>query len=205
MTQKMTGIILAGGKSQRFGLNKALLKIGGKTVMEIMADRLKPIVADILISANSPEEYAFLKLPIVQDIYPNCGPLAGLHAALSRSTTDRNLVASCDMPLMSTEMIAYLAAYETGKKIVVMRVAGHMQFFPGIYRKSVLPVLEEILAGSTATVSTRRERSFYALIEKTKAEIIDPSVLNFYREELFFNMNTREDYDKIMQHLASTS
>ncbi|RPI01174.1 MAG: molybdenum cofactor guanylyltransferase [Calditrichaeota bacterium] len=202
MNQELTGIILAGGKNLRFGSNKALIDINGKTVIELTADLLKTDCSPILINTNSFAEYSFLNLPLVRDEHPSMGPLAGLYAGLSHSPTERALVISCDMPLMSRKIIACLATYETEQEILITRAADQLQFFPGIYRKTLLPTIEHILAAPPAPSSARKGRSMYALIEKVKAEIIDLSALDFYREEQFFNMNTREDYDQILRRQA---
>nr|WP_284521516.1 molybdenum cofactor guanylyltransferase [Cytobacillus pseudoceanisediminis] len=84
-----TGIILAGGHSSRMGENKALLKIGGKTVIERIADQLSSILPNVIIVANKQEDYQFLGLPLVSDRWKEKGPLAGIHAGLSESRTQK--------------------------------------------------------------------------------------------------------------------
>ena len=69
MHTDVTGIILIGGKSIRMGENKALMKLGSKTVIERMVDIVQPLFSNIILISNTPEEYKFLQLPIFCDAY----------------------------------------------------------------------------------------------------------------------------------------
>ncbi|HIE29680.1 TPA: hypothetical protein EYP66_20615 [Candidatus Poribacteria bacterium] len=72
-------IHLAGGRSSRMGYNKALLRIGGKTTIERVLTSLKEVTDSFLIVTNSPEEYAFLNIPMKPDILPGKGAFGGLY------------------------------------------------------------------------------------------------------------------------------
>ena len=76
---ELTGAILAGGHSSRFGSNKALFAPDGETLISKAADLLHPLVREVLVSAShaNVEAYAFLGLDIVEDLHPDCGPLGG--------------------------------------------------------------------------------------------------------------------------------
>ena len=93
------------------GKNKALLKIGGKTVIEHIAAELEKTVADLMIVTNTLEDYQFLNLPMVEDEWKGMGPLAGIHAGLKASKTDKNLVVACDMPFVSSKLGEILLGY----------------------------------------------------------------------------------------------
>lgn len=99
-----TGIILAGGNSSRMGMNKALLKVGKLTVIERIVKELEQIVDDIIIVTNSNKEFSFLNLPMVEDKWKGKGPLAGIHAGLTASKTEKNLIVACDMPFISADL-----------------------------------------------------------------------------------------------------
>jgi molybdenum cofactor guanylyltransferase len=189
----ITGIILSGGKNSRMGVNKSLLKIGDRTVIEIIVDLMQSLFSELILSTNSGEEYSFLRLTSVADIYKDAGPLAGIHAGLQRSTTKDNVIISCDQPLMNREMLEYFATAPSNKSVVISRVAGFTQPLPGRYAKDILPAIEKILA----TASNHKSKSLYSLYTQVDAEITDPSHLPFYRDELFFNMNNQKDYEKI--------
>ena len=97
---KATGIILAGGKSARLGRNKAIELIGDVPLIERVINRLSPITNKLILvtfrNNNIFSEYKNLK--IVNDIYPNKGPLSGIYTGLCFSNTVANIIVACDMP-----------------------------------------------------------------------------------------------------------
>lgn len=195
MYSTITGIILSGGKNSRMGTNKSLLKIGDKTVIEIIVDLMSSLFPEIILSTNSAAELAFLQLPAVADIYQEAGPLAGIHAALLHSKTDANLIISCDLPLMSREMLEHIAALPSEKAIVICRAAGLLQPLPGRYHKGALPAIDKILAAPPQ----HGFRSIHNLFAAVETEILETHHLPFFKDELFFNMNTYDDYKKLRQ------
>ena len=199
MYKDVTGIILSGGKSSRMGTNKSLLKIGDNTVIEIMVRLMKSLFQNVIISTNTKEEYSFLNCPMAADIYIHAGPLAGIHAALMESTTERNFVISCDVPLMSREMIEYFVEYKTEEPILISRAAGYLQPLVGIYKKRLLPLIENILSeNENKSDEKKKHLSLHALIDKTDTEIIDVTTLPFYLDKLFFNLNNKDDFEKLI-------
>ncbi|AFN74322.1 molybdopterin-guanine dinucleotide biosynthesis protein A [Melioribacter roseus P3M-2] len=196
--QNITGVILSGGKSSRMGENKSLLKINGITVIEIILRLMEPFFEEIILSTNDPEEYKFLGLKSAEDVYRNSGPLAGIHSALKNSATEKNFVISCDVPLMSAEMIEYFLNYESRSDILISRAAGYLQPLVGIYNKKLLPLIENILE---ETGSRGNHKSLHRLLDAADTTIIDPAGLEFYSDELFFNMNNKDDYEAIMKRL----
>ncbi len=95
---------------------------------------------------------------MVEDIYPACGPLAGIHAALSASATELNLVLGVDCPLVTPELLRFLVrvAAGTDKLATVPRVAGHLHNVCAVYRREFAKIAERILAGSAAFHPTMR-------------------------------------------------
>lgn len=201
MYNNITGIILSGGKSSRMGTNKSFLKIGDKTVIEIVVNLMKSVFNDIIISANSEPEYSFFNYPIVTDKFKNAGPLAGIHSALSKSETEKNFVISCDVPLMSKQIIEFFADYNSDKKIIISHAAGYLQPLVGIYQRSLLPLIEKILIENENQTDLRKKHlSLHTLIESTTTEIVDVSSLPFYSDIFFYNMNSKDDFDYIVNN-----
>ena len=195
MRNDITGIILCGGKSSRMQTNKALLKLGDKTVIEIVAAKLKCIFNKVFISANDSKEYDFLKLPVVNDIFIGKGPLAGIHSALKYSSTEKNFIISCDMPLISVELIKYLINFNFEKSILLPKSNGRIQQLCGIYSKSLIDEIENIFKLSEK--DKKIKGSIYELLERASIEIIDVDNLNIYNKNIFLNMNSPEDYEFI--------
>ncbi|NOX18383.1 MAG: molybdenum cofactor guanylyltransferase [Chlorobi bacterium] len=206
MYSDITGIILAGGKSVRMGENKSLLKLNGKTAIGRTVDLMKSVFENVLIITNTPEEYSFLDLPKFKDIYEYKGPLAGIHSGLTHSKTERNFIISCDIPLMKAEMIRYIVDFKTEKPITVCRADGFIQQLAGRYSKSVLREAEEFLkeneTETRAPKQSKRKCKVHSLLNAAGAEIINAEELDFYDEYLFFNMNRKEDYEKIVDKLG---
>jgi len=135
--------ILAGGHSRRMGRDKALLKIDGKPVILRLVDLVRPLTDQIVICANDADAYAFLDLPVVPDIYGNQGPLAGLHAAMARSTHPVILLLACDLPYLSLRLLSALVDAVEGYDAVVCQTSdGRKQPLCAVYRRSCLQALQ---------------------------------------------------------------
>ena len=113
VTAEFGSVILAGGQSRRMGRNKALLRLdpAGPTLVEGVVAAVAGRGPIVLVT-NTPEEYAFLGLPMVADApeHPGAGPLAGLYSGLRASTAAYNLTLACDMPRLQPALLDALAA-----------------------------------------------------------------------------------------------
>lgn len=187
-----TGIILAGGKSSRMGTNKALLLIDGKTVIERIVDEVKETVDELLIVTNSFEEYEFLNLPMVEDVWKGMGPLAGIHAGLNRSSHDKNLIVACDMPFVSGKLGALLLHELVDFQAVVPNIEGQLHPLFAAYHKNVSEKVEECIKENQLRIR--------AFLQQTHTKIVNEEELKNlgfrFRELDFFNMNHPEEYTK---------
>ena len=195
MRKDITGIILCGGNSSRMQTNKALLRLNDLPVIEIITNKLRTVFDELIISANEISDYAFLNLHVVKDEFIQRGPLAGIHATLKSSGTEKNFIISCDMPLISPELINYLLDVNSEKEIVLPSVNGKAQQLCGIYSKSVYSEIEKIFTLSKTDKNIKG--SVYDLIERVSAELVEVEDLSFYNENIFMNMNSPEDYENI--------
>ena len=208
MYPTITGIILAGGKSSRMGSDKSLLKIGNTTFIERTVRLMSALFPTVLISTNSPEQYAFLAPEMIPDSVQNIGPLAGIYSCLLQSSTDKNFVISCDMPLMKMEMIQYLIEYPTTAPVTIARADGFVQQLCGVYAKTVISEIQKIIGSHNNTESrdasqTKRGCKVLELVKRVNAEIIDveysyPAPVN----NMFFNLNKPEDYQYILEYFS---
>ena len=103
----ITGIILAGGKSSRMGTDKGFLVLKGKSFIQHSIDVLKPLVSEIIIVSDNPEYDAF-NFKRIEDIIKDAGPIAGICSGLKASSSQYNLVLSCDIPLIKAEILQKL-------------------------------------------------------------------------------------------------
>jgi molybdopterin-guanine dinucleotide biosynthesis protein A len=207
MYDDITAVILSGGKSSRMGTNKSFLKIGDKTIIERLRDLLQSMFKDVILITNDPDDYKFLGLPIYEDIFRHRGPLAGIHSGLKHSKTNLNFIISCDLPLMTVEMINYLIDYKTDKLITVAKADGFIQQLAGKYSKECLSPAEKILNEvvnneNRDVVQKKRKCNVLSLMDLVGAEIISVESLPFYNEDLYFNMNHTEDYNLLLNKLS---
>lgn len=149
MTQRINqvaGVILAGGKSSRFGSNKALALHQGDALIQTIARRLAVLFPETLLITNTPEEYGFLGWPMAKDLYPDCGPLAGIHAALRTVSQPRIFVCGCDMPLVNPDLIRFLCELEGDHDLVLPWLDEGPEPLYAVYSKKALPIIEEQLS-----------------------------------------------------------
>jgi molybdenum cofactor guanylyltransferase len=104
MMDRWTGVILAGGSSTRMGRDKALIEIGGRTLLDIALDRMEPHV-DGLMVIGDPDKYGHVGPFVFADETPGLGPLGGLITAMRYSSTDKLLVLACDMPGVESRLL----------------------------------------------------------------------------------------------------
>ncbi|MBJ7880411.1 molybdenum cofactor guanylyltransferase [Gelidibacter salicanalis] len=144
-TVNITGIILAGGKSSRMGMDKGFILWEGKPFVNHIIDALKPLAKDILIVSDHPQ-YDTLGYKRIKDILPEAGPLAGLYSGLSASKTELNVVLSCDVPLITSELLrALLLSYNKENDAVVCKVNDKLMPLVAIYTKKCEVMCLELL------------------------------------------------------------
>lgn len=184
----ISAAVMAGGKSKRLGQNKALMQINGITVVESVLNVVSPFVQKVMIITNTPEEYGFLDIDTENDVRPGCGPLSGIHSALSLVSSEYVLVVSCDIPLLGSKQIELLLSEFKGHDITIFK---HKNFEPlcAVYRQTCLPALND-------------------LIDHNECRIIDlfptldVKVIRVNDSEIFQSINTESDYEHILQKLS---
>jgi molybdenum cofactor guanylyltransferase len=112
-TQSIAGIVLAGGQARRLGGDKALRRLGTKSLIENAISRSEPQVATLALSANGdPTPYRPFGLPILADSVPFVGPLAGILAGMDWAAGrgfDTLASFPCDAPFFPPDLVARLA------------------------------------------------------------------------------------------------
>lgn len=108
MEISFSAYILAGGKSSRFGENKALYLWQGKPMVQRVADVVSAAIPKIFVVANEQPLYEFIGAPVLTDIIPGLGPLGGVYTALSACSTDYAFLCACDMPHISEAIISFM-------------------------------------------------------------------------------------------------
>jgi molybdopterin-guanine dinucleotide biosynthesis protein A len=202
------GFVLAGGKSSRMGAgsdkDKAFLEFGGQTlldralaVMGTICDRVAIVGEPAKFtkygsSGSGPSKYGSSKYEsVVADIFPGCGPLAGIHAALVHSFADLNLMLAVDMPFVSRELLAFLfaaASDEANDAIVTVPRSGKgLQPLCAVYRRDFSSIAEQALRAGKYKID--------AVFSSLPVRVIEEGELAGagFSERSFFNVNTPQD------------
>ena len=193
----VTVFVLTGGKSERMGSDKALLRLpSGETLLERALAVGASVARETRIS-GSRDKYAGYAWAgeIVEDLYPGQGPLAGIQAALKSSATDWNVMMAVDMPLVSGELLAWLIARakESGAVVTVPRAkGGRYETLCGVYRKEFCEV-----AASALQEARNKIDPLYAQV---KMRVLEPEEMAAagFGPELFENCNTKEDLQRVL-------
>jgi len=182
--------ILAGGKSTRMGFDKQLLEAGGRTVVEQLIVQLKARFADVLVTSPTPQLYAASQVGVIQDVYRDSGPLAGIHAALLHAQSRWVFITACDMPYLELPYIDFMIQRLHGADYgaCVTEVHGRLQPFHAFYSRDALPLLDTHLQRGHCSV-TRFLREIKALV--IPEEEAAPLVPGW---RAFLNLNTPQEY-----------
>jgi molybdopterin-guanine dinucleotide biosynthesis protein A len=110
MPEAVTGAVLAGGASRRFGSDKALALFRGERLIERVVRALAAVCPEVLIVGGDRDAYQDVPARYVADLHPGEGPLGGLATALDAARTPHVLLVACDMPLLGPELLGAIAA-----------------------------------------------------------------------------------------------
>ena len=190
----MDGLLLAGGKSSRMGgRHKGDLLYGNETFTTRMIHEFSKDADTIWISYGAKVHGTYENCRIVRDIYPDCGPIGGIHAGLTACESDEVMVAACDMPFLKIELFRYLYKQmeEAGKQEkvaydgAVSVLDGRIHPLSAIYRRTAALVMEQqILKGNYR---------IRAALDKMKILYVDVTG-NARFAYMLQNVNTMEEY-----------
>jgi molybdopterin-guanine dinucleotide biosynthesis protein A len=185
------------------GRDKAWLVIDGMPLVERVARRLLPLAGEIVFSANDPAPFVELvaRLPIparvVGDLFPDAGPLAGLHAGLNAAHHDATLAVATDMPFVNHAVVMEMMGLCEEADAVVPRLAaaGFEEPQPeplhAVYRKRCLPAIETALRANRRRVVSFLPHVNVCYVDEAFLRSLDPELRSFR------NVNTPEEWDAI--------
>lgn len=191
-------IVLAGGESRRMGANKALLKISTQeTLIARVISNLRPLSDDVVIVSDTPEHFADLGVRQASDVYPNTGPLAGLHAGLETAENSWSLAVACDMPLVDHRLVRFMVLLSQGHDVVIPRVGGDLEPLHALYSKACIPAIQQRLEAGQRRVISFLPDVRVRYLEPREIAIFDPEGLSF------FNANTPDEWRQLLELLRS--
>jgi molybdenum cofactor guanylyltransferase len=177
------GFLLAGGRSSRMGRDKALLELGGRTMVEIALEKLGSVCREVSLVGNNPELARF-DVTVVPDAIAGCGPLGGIVAGLEASTSEWSLFLAVDVPFVPVEVLKMLlvAAEADGAMCVMAEAYGQRQPLVALYAKAALPTLRTALEAGRWKVTSAIQAAGPV------------RYLQFEQDDWFRNLNTPEEF-----------
>ncbi len=184
----LTVFILAGGKSTRMGTDKAFITLDGRSLLARVLNAARTVTSNVRI-VGDPARFAPFA-PVVEDIYPGCGPLAGIHAALRTSETDLNLILAVDLPFISPALLQFLITRATNSAdstVTVPQAAQGGQPLCAVYRRQFADLAEKALRAGRYKIDT--------LFAETNVQVIAEDELQAagFPPRAFRNLNTPDD------------
>jgi molybdenum cofactor guanylyltransferase len=189
LMKDVTGVLLAGGRSRRMGLDKRFLKLGGETLLRRALVVYERIFTEILIVVAEPvPELSDIGHRVVTDLIPNCATLGGLYTGLSVASSPRIFAAACDMPFLNPAVIGHLLE-SCDEDIVIPKLTTGLQPMHAVYSKACLPYFKRMIAMKNLSIQAVLEN------HELKVRLVPEEVLHAFDAELlsFLNLNTPED------------
>jgi len=191
----ITIIILAGGKSSRIGLNKdkGKMKLLGVNLIDKVISNILSVGVfsekDILIVGPKKRFPSFKR--VIEDIYPQKGPLGGIFSGLSKSKTFYNLVIGYDMPFIEARLIRYMIKnIDNYDAVIPTHSKGLFEPLCAIYSKNCLEVMNHNIKDEKLSVRCIFPFLKIRLIEEEEIKRYDPSLYSF------FNINFKNDFTR---------
>lgn len=149
MPRRLRGVVFAGGMSRRFGADKAMAELDGKTLLERAVKSLEAAGFETCVISHPDRLYPGVGVPVYADIIPGRGPLGGLYTACRLFPECRLLVTGCDMPFIRSSTWTALAESRPEERIVCFAepALGPLPL-PGRYDGSLVGAIEDLWRGN---------------------------------------------------------
>ena len=188
LSNDINAYILAGGQSRRFNTDKSLVQINGKTLTQIIHERLSPIFNNTYIVGK---ENNFLNYNFIKDVKPVQCPLNGIVTALEHSKNDWIFVIACDLPLVSESIVNGLYNnINPTAQIILPTIDDNLQPLCAFYHKSVLKDFNNAV-----------EKGEYSLMKLLDQFDVTKISIPSKDEEQFLNINYQEDLEEAKRFL----
>lgn len=194
----VSAFIIAGGNSERLGRNKACAILAGKPLIQWVFRSIQPFFERAFVVTRTSSIFRFVQeqgAEILPDVLPEIHSLGGLYSALSHSDTEYAFIFACDTPFLQPLLLRGLRAASGGYDATVCRRNGQIEPLCGIYRKTCIGPIKEMLKTGNLRMQdlfTRIRARF--LSEKEVAEL-DPAGFSF------FDVDTQQDLEKAQELL----
>jgi molybdopterin-guanine dinucleotide biosynthesis protein A len=181
--------ILAGGQATRFGgRDKSALLVDGRAILDRQIAALAPLTDDLMIVGDRAIAPGAMPLRAIADTVPGCGPLGGLHAALTAARGDVLLLVACDMPYLTQSFAEYLLSLAGDADIVVPQSERGYHPLCAVYSRTCLEPAAAQLAD--------RRLKMRELVDRMRTRVVPVEDIRRFGDpnRLLANVNTPADY-----------
>jgi len=192
---EMVGAILVGGKSRRYGRNKALEIFQGERLIDRQLRKVQALFPEVVVITNEPSDYLHLEVTLLRDVIPGLGPLGGIYTGLLFAQGKSVFVTACDMPFLQPAVVKHMVRLSKNNDVVVPEKEEGLEPLHAIYSARCLPHIKKMLdSGKFQVVSFFPAIKVCRLSQKELLEF-DPHGMSF------FNINTPNDMDRAREML----
>ena len=198
LSDRVAGVILAGGQNRRMGgADKAFLTVDGRPVFERTLAVLRHCFPRVVVVSNAPEKYRAFDVDVTADEFRGQGPLAGIHAALSRIAEPHAFVVACDMPFLRIEPIAFLVRRIGAPDAVIAHWEGDIEPLHAVYATALRERMAVALQEGVTAI-----RQF---LPRIQVDYVAEAVMRQVpgAEESFRNINTPEEAARFAVRLSA--
>ena len=177
----VTGVILAGGKSSRFGSNKAFADVNGRQLIERVIAVMGSVFEKLIIITNDPDEYSALGISMYKDLIKGLGPLGGIYTGLEKMPDRFGFFVACDMPFLNEDLIRYITEMNKNEyDAVVPKIDWKMEPLHSLYSKTCLPPIRGLIESGECMINKFFQTIRTRFINEDEIRQHDPLMRSFY-------------------------
>ncbi len=185
---QVSGIVLAGGKSRRFGSDKALAQLAGQALIAHVIAALASLTAEIIIVGREHAPASALPIRTAPDVFPDHGSLGGLYSGLEEMGTPYGIAVACDMPLLDPKVLrSLLSRANVDVDVVIPRLEEPEPLHALYHQICREPIRRRLEAGQLKMTGFLNDVRV-CWLERAELEVLDPA------HSSFFNVNTPDDF-----------
>jgi molybdopterin-guanine dinucleotide biosynthesis protein A len=186
--EKCTAIVLAGGRASRLGgINKALIEVGGVPVIHRILEALRPLADQTILVGRFAGDIGAIDVEVLPDALERGSALVGLYSGLLAARHDAAIAVACDMPFLSTSLLAHIVSRSRSRDVAVPRIGPHLEALHAVYRRSCIPFMQEMIDAGDHKIINLYRRVNVLEIGESDLRSIDPELLSV------ININTPAD------------
>lgn len=193
-------VVLCGGQSSRLGVDKKELIFGGKTFLETIVQALTSVTQQIVLVGNvDPNRHQLSdSVSITQDKRANKGPLEGIHVGLKTlaSDCDYAFVSSCDVPLLTGDLVEFLFARMGNRDAIVPTKGPRKYGMTAIYHTKLHASIDQRIQQNKLRVCDLAEGFDVANIDAEALRVVDPEL------DTLTNINSADDYFRLLKRFG---